>query len=71
MSSIGAVSISGMMAAAAQFQASAMRIANASDGGDMAAELANIVTSETSFAANTKALKAQTDMVGQLLDIMA
>ena len=71
MSSVGAVSISGMMAAAAQFQASAMRIDNSADGGDMAEELANMITSQTSFAANAQTLKAQTDMVGQLVDILA
>jgi len=71
MSSVGAVSLSGMMAAAAQFQASAMRIANSADGGAMAEELANVVTSQVSFAANAQTLKAQTDMVGQLVDILA
>ncbi len=71
MSSVGAVSISGMMAAAAQMQASAMRIANSSDGGAMADELAKVITSQASFAANAQTLKAQTDGIGQLLDILA
>lgn len=71
MSSIGAVSTSGMIAAAAQMQASMVRMANASEGGDMAAELANMVSSQVSFEANAKTLKAQTDMVGRLLDVMA
>jgi hypothetical protein len=60
-----------MMAAAAQFQASAMRIANSADGGAMAEQLAQMVTSQASFAANAQTLKAQTDMVGQLVDILA
>lgn len=71
MSSIGAVSISGMYAAAAQMQASMVRMANASEGGDMAAELANLVTSQVSFAANAQALKSQVQGVGELLDIVA
>lgn len=60
-----------MMAASAQMQASAMRIANSSDGGAMAEELAKMVTSQASFAANAQTLKAQTDGIGQLLDILA
>jgi hypothetical protein len=71
MSSVSAVSISGMMAASAQMHASAMRIANSSDGGAMAEELAKMVTSQASFAANAQTLKAQTDGIGQLLDILA
>lgn len=71
MSSIGATSLSGVMSAAAQMQASAMRIANSADGGAMAEELANVITSQTSFAANAQTLKAQNDMVGQLVDILA
>lgn len=71
MSSIGAVSISGMYAAAAQMQASMVRMSNASEGGDMAAALADMVTSQVSFAANAQALKSQVQGVGELLDIMA
>ena len=48
-----------------------MRIANSSDGGAMAEELAKMVTSQASFAANAQTLKAQTDGIGQLLDILA
>ncbi|MFA6266568.1 MAG: hypothetical protein WC670_12770 [Pseudolabrys sp.] len=60
-----------MATAAAQMQASMVRMANASEGGDMAAELANLVTSQVSFEASAKTLAAQTRIVGALLDIMA
>lgn len=73
MSSIGGISssISGLMAASQTMQASMVKMANASEGGDMAAALADIITSQVSFAANASTLKAQSDGLGQLLDVMA
>ncbi|RDV02150.1 hypothetical protein [Undibacter mobilis] len=73
MSSIGGISssISGLMAASQKMQAAMIKMANASDGGDMAALLAEQVTSQASFAANAQTLKAQVQGVGELLDIMA
>ncbi|WP_137045484.1 hypothetical protein [Pseudolabrys sp. FHR47] len=72
MSSIGiSSSISGLMAASQTMQASMVKMANASEGGDMAAALADMITSQVSFAANAQTLKAQSDGLGQLLDVMA
>lgn len=73
MSSISGISssISGLMAASANMQAAMVKMANASDGGDMAALLADSITSQVSFAANASTLKAQADGLGQLLDVMA
>lgn len=48
-----------------------VKMANASQGGDIAAALADMVTSQVSFAANAQTLKAQSDGLGQLLDVMA
>ena len=63
--------MAGMMAASQQMQASMVKLANASEGGDMAALLAEQVTSQASFAANAQVMKAQVDGLGQLLDVMA
>lgn len=59
------------MAASQTMQASMVKMANASEGGDMAAALADMITSQVSFAANAQTLKAQSDGLGQLLDVMA
>ena len=73
MSSIGGISssISGLMAASQKMQAAMVKMANASEGGDIAALLAEQVTSQVSFAANAQTLKAQSNGLGQLLDVMA
>ncbi len=73
MSSIGGISnsMAGMMAASQQMQASMVKMANASEGGDIAALLAEQITSQVSFEANAKTMKAQVDGLGQLLDVMA
>lgn len=73
MSSIGGISqsMASLVAASQKMQASMVKMANASDGGDMAALLADAMTSQVSFAANASTLKAQSDGLGQLLDVMA
>lgn len=73
MSSIGGISnsLAGLVAASQQMQASMVKMANASSGGDMAALLADSITSQVSFAANAATLKSQADGLGQLLDVMA
>ncbi len=63
--------MAGLVAASQQMQASMVKMANASEGGDIAALLADMVTSQTSFAANAQAMKSQADGLGQLLDVMA
>lgn len=73
MSSIGGISnsMAGLVAASQKMQASMVKMANATEGGDIAALLADMVTSQASFAANASTLKAQSDGLGQLLDVMA
>jgi len=63
--------MAGMMAASQQMQASMVKMANASEGGDIAALLAEQVTSQVSFAANAQVMKSQVEGLGQLLDVMA
>jgi len=63
--------MAGMVAASQKMQASMVKMANASEGGDIAALLAEQITSQVSFAANAQAMKSQAQGLGQLLDVMA
>ena len=63
--------MAGLVAASQKMQASMIKMANASEGGAVAALLAVVMTSEVSCAATAQTLKAQSDGLGQLLDVMA
>jgi len=71
MSSVTAIAASGMLNAAARFDASAAKVADSSSGADLSTEAVNQIEARVSFAANALVLRAGSRMTGALLDVLA
>jgi len=71
MSSVSAIAASGMLNAAARFDASAAKVADPLSGADLTTEAVNQIEARIDFAANALVLRAGSRMTGALIDLIA
>lgn len=71
MSSVTTIAASGMLAAAARFDASAAKVADPASGADLSTEAVNQIEARIDFAANALVLRAGAHMTGALIDLLA
>ena len=71
MSTVSAIACSGMMNAAARLQTSAAKVADPNSGADLTTEAANQIAARVDFSANALVLRAGSNMIGALLDMLA
>ena len=70
MSSIGSISMAGLQAATAQFQASANSIARTGTSSDLAGDIVDAVAAKANVQISLQMIKAESDAPKQLLDIL-
>jgi flagellar basal body rod protein FlgC len=71
MSSVSSIAASGMLYAAARLQTSAAKIADPSSKAALSTEAVNQVEARIGFTANALMLRADSQMTGALLDMLA
>jgi len=71
MSSVSAIAASGMLNAAARFDASAAKVADPLSRADLTTEAVNQIEARIDFAANALVLRAGSRMTGALIDLIA
>jgi hypothetical protein len=70
MSSISSMALSGMQAAAAQFQSSASKIANPSSGADLADQIVQQAAAQSNVSIQLQMIRAEQDLTQALVDIL-